>query len=294
MARGNNRERIAHDERDVASFLTSLRATCLRYSWRVYGWCLMPNHYHLVLETTESTLSFGLRRHNSTYAQWFNKRHQRVGHVFQGRFKALVVADDQYLHTVLRYVELNPWRAGLVKHPVEWPWSSIHVSLGAAPVPPWSAVREIWGRFGTTKSEGIARYRDFLLEGMHTAAEVLPVSHSLVIGDDRAAAEVHARVRDSESSAEVPHEQRVLSPSLDALFFRHRDVDEGIKEAYASGFSLRAIATYLGVHYSTVSVIARRKTPRRRPSTIAVKAVTARASAVTAAELQCFAEFGDA
>ncbi|MGQ0640971.1 MAG: transposase [Gemmatimonadaceae bacterium] len=291
VARGNNRESIARDERDVAAFLASLGATCARYAWRVYCWCIMPNHYHLVLETTAATLSVGMRRHNSTYAQLFNKRYERVGHVFQGRFKALVVADETYLRTVLRYVELNPWRAALVRHPVEWPWSSIHLSFGYAPAPSWSAVREIWGLFGATENEGMARYREFLLDGMQSPPESLPVSHALVIGDDHAAVELQARVRHSQMSAEVPREQRYLAPSIDALFFQHNDVDEAIGDAYARGFSLRAIASYLGLHYSTVSKIARRKTPRKRASITALRGATARANAVTAAELQCFAEF---
>ena len=266
MARGNNRETIAHDHRDVASFLASLQLTCARYAWRVYSWCVMPNHYHLVVETSRATLSTGMRRHNSTYAQLFNKRHNRVGHVFQGRYKALVVADERYLLTVMRYVELNPWRAALADHPSAWAWSSIHVSLGSRPVPRWSAVRDLWRRFGTTEADGVARYRDFLLDGMQTTVEDLPVAHSLVIGDDEDFAQAQARARHTQMSAEVPRDQQSSAVPLEAVFFRQQDVDEAIKDAYASGYSLRAIAQHLGVHYTTVSVIARRKTPRKRGS----------------------------
>lgn len=275
MARGNNREPIVHDERDVVSFLGNLEATCERYAWRVFGWCIMPNHYHLVLETARETLSYGMRRLNSVYAQQFNQRHNRVGHFFQGRFRAFVVGNEDYLLTLLRYVELNPWRAALVQHPTDWPWSSIHVSLGRDPAPPWSAVREVWARFGTTAGVSIKRYREFLFDGMHTPAEVLPMHHSLVIGDAEAAAGVEALAGRTRVSPEIPHGQRVTSAALPAIFAREADVDAAIKDAYVAGFPLRAIAAYLGVHYSTVSVIARRTTPRKRGSIVALRAVNA-------------------
>lgn len=273
MARGNNREPIVHDKRDVVSFLANLEATCERYAWRVFGWCVMPNHYHLVLETARETLSYGMRRLNSAYAQQFNRRHNRVGHVFQGRFKAFVVGNENYLLTLLRYVELNPWRAALVQHPSDWPWSSIHVSLGRDPVPYWSAAGEVWARFGTTASESIKRYREFLFDAMHRPAEALPVHHSLVIGDAEDAADVQARAIRTRVSPEIPRGQQVSSPSLPAFFARENDVDMAIKNAYASGVPLRVIAAYLGVHYSTVSVIARRTTPRKRGSAVALRAV---------------------
>lgn len=272
MARGNNRERIFHDDRDVAAFIESLEATCERYAWRVFGWCLMPNHYHLVLETLRPTLSHGMRRHNGLYAQQFNQRYNRVGHVFQGRFKALVVAREQYLLSLLRYVELNPCRAELAPHPTDWPWSSVHVSLGSAPPPCWSAVREVWARFGATEHEGIARYREFLLDGMHAPVEALPTHRSLIIGNADFLAEVDARANLKRVSAEIPSSQRATRPSLTAIFAQHGDVDAAIKDAYAAGFTLRDIANYLGVHYSTVSLIARRNAPRKRGSVVAVRA----------------------
>jgi hypothetical protein len=238
----------------------------------VFGWCIMPNHYHLVLETARETLSYGMRRLNSVYAQQFNLRHSRSGHVFQGRFKAFVVGNEEYLLTLLRYVELNPWRAALVQHPSDWSWSSIHVSLGRDPAPPWSAVRDVWARFGTTAPESIKRYREFLFDGMRMPAEVPPVHHSLVIGDANAAAEVQALAVRTRVSPEIPRGQRELSPSLPEIFARETDVDLAIKNAYAAGVPLRAIAAYLGVHYSTVSVIARRTAPRKRGSVVAVRA----------------------
>jgi REP element-mobilizing transposase RayT len=273
MARGNNRERIVHDDRDAVAFLDSLGATCQRYDWRLFAWCIMPNHYHLVLETVAATLSRGMRRHNSTYAQHFNTRHSRVGHVFQGRFKSLIVAKEQYLLTVLRYVELNPWRAGLVQHPEEWPWSSARISLGILPPPGCCAVQEVWQRFGAPGRESTSRYRVFLYEGMREPATTIPVHSALVIGEEDYAAEVLAR-RGAVSSREVPRRALSERSSLAAIFESARDTDAAIKDAYNAGFTLRAIAAYLGAHYSTVSAIARRTTPRKRGSVIALRAST--------------------
>ncbi len=273
-ARGNNRQLIVLNERDVATFLNNLEATCERYAWRVFGWCIMPNHYHLVLQTARETLSAGMRRLNSMYAQQFNRRYQRVGHVFQGRFKAFVVADERYLFTVLRYVELNPCRAALVQDPIDWPWSSVRISLGLAPVPRWSAASEIWARFGSIESASIARYREFLLDGLGNLAASPPVQRSLVIGDEAAASDVYARARHARISSEIPRLQRTAPMSLDAIFAREPDADMAIKHAYAVGFTLRAIGEYLGVHCSTVSTIARRTTPRKRGSSVALRAIS--------------------
>lgn len=269
MSRGNNREPIVHNERDAGAFLESLGSTCSRYAWRVFAWCVMPNHYHLVLETQRPTLSAGMRRHNGIFAQQFNRRHGRSGHVFQGRFKAFIVAQEQYLLTVLRYVELNPWRSGLVQHPEEWPWSSARVSLGISSPPAWSAVREVWARFGTNEAVSAARYRAFLVDGMRATKAATLVRSGVFIGENQVS-QFHAS---SSAPADVPKRERIELPTLDSILAAAPDTDAAIKAAYRAGFSLRAIANYIGVHYSTVSRIARRTTPRKRGSLTAPRAV---------------------
>ena len=272
MARGNNREPIVHDENDVAFFMASLGVTCARYAWRVYAWCIMPNHYHLVIATLRATLSLGMRRHNSTYAQWFNQRHGRVGHVFQGRFKAKLVQRERYLLALMRYVELNPWRAALVAHPVDWDWSSIHCSLGRCLLPPWSCAPEIWAQFGRTTKTGIVGYREYLLNGMEfPRADFSFEDNSAVLGDAAFQADHTARVSRYRVSQEIPAYQNA-APSLPAIFSQHNDVDAAIKLAYYSGHRLREIAGHLGVHYSTISRIARRDAARERGSAIALAA----------------------
>lgn len=269
MSRGNNREPIIHNEDDVVAFFESLESTCHRYAWRVFAWCVMPNHYHLVIETQRPTLSAGMRRHNSCFAQQFNKRHGRIGHVFQGRFKAFIIAQEQYLLTVLRYVELNPCRSGLVQHPEEWPWSSARVSLGITSPPAWSAVREMWSRFGTNPAVSALRYRAFLVDGMRDAKAASLNHRGVLIGENNHLSQFHAG---RSASAEVPKRERIELPTLNSIFAAAPDTDGAIKAAYGAGFTLRAISNHIGVHYSTISLIARRTTPRKRGSFTASRA----------------------
>lgn len=135
MARGNARMVLFRDAVDHARFLDLLDETVQRWTLRCWAFCLMPNHYHLVLQTDGDHLSRAMQHLNGVYAQWWNRRHARVGHVTQGRFKAQVVQHHRYLVAVCRYVLLNPVRAGLIDDPSLWPWSSCAATLGLAEPP---------------------------------------------------------------------------------------------------------------------------------------------------------------
>ena len=129
-SRGNAREPIYLDDYDRHSFLQSLADTCDRHGWLCHAYCLMTNHYHLLIETQKPTLSKGMKLINGSYTQSFNNRHQRVGHVFQGRFKAILVESNTYLLELARYIVLNPVRARMVHSTGEWPWSSYRATAG--------------------------------------------------------------------------------------------------------------------------------------------------------------------
>ena len=116
-ARGNARQDIYLDARDSRRFLGLLGEVCSRYAWRCFAYCLMTNHYHLVVETAHPNLAAGMRQLNGRYSQAFNHHHQREGHLFQGRYKAILVEREAYLLEVCRYVVLNPVRAGLARAP---------------------------------------------------------------------------------------------------------------------------------------------------------------------------------
>ena len=131
-SRGNARQDIALDDEDRAAFLAVLAEARERFAWLVHAYCLMGNHYHLMVETPEANLSRGMRQLIGVYTQRFNRRHGRVGHLFQGRYKAILVERESYLLELCRYVVLNPVRAGLVARVEDWRWSSYAETAGRA------------------------------------------------------------------------------------------------------------------------------------------------------------------
>ncbi len=137
-SRGNGRQRIFLDDQENRKFLELLGKTIEHFHWACHAFCLMVNHYHLLIETPEANLSKGMHHLNASFCQAHNKRHDTVGHLFQGRFKSIVVDRESYLLELARYVVLNPVRAGMVARPEEWPWSSYRATAGL-PVSPAGA-----------------------------------------------------------------------------------------------------------------------------------------------------------
>jgi len=129
-SRGNERKSIFRDDADRKLFLKTLSQVTDRFNWVCHAYYLMNNHYHLVIETPDGNLSKGMRELNGVYTQAFNRRHHRVGHLFQGRFKGILVQKESHFLEVCRYVVLNPVRAKAVKHPREWAWSSYRATGG--------------------------------------------------------------------------------------------------------------------------------------------------------------------
>ena len=121
-SRGDRQEIIYEDDDDRKTFLSILGEVVKRWNWLCYVYCLMSNHYHLLIETPDGNLGKGMRQLNGVYTQRSNRRHERVGHLFQGRYKAILVDGDAYLLELSRYVVLNPVRAGIVEAPEEWHW----------------------------------------------------------------------------------------------------------------------------------------------------------------------------
>jgi len=133
-ARGDRREPIHEDDADRSAFLDIFGTVVEDFNWVAHAYCLMGNHYHLLVETPDANLANGMRQLNGTYTQWSNRTHHRVGHLFQGRYKAIVVDKDAYLLEVYRYIVLNPVRAKMVKSVADWPWSSHRAVMGTQEV----------------------------------------------------------------------------------------------------------------------------------------------------------------
>lgn len=132
MARGNNRQRVFLRPSDYEAFLKALQTTRERYPFFLYAYVFMPNHFHLLVEVGEVPTSRIMQALLTSYARWFNRAHRRRGHVFQGRYKAVVCDRDSYLLELVRYIHLNPVRAGLVRNPGAWKWSGHNEYMGTA------------------------------------------------------------------------------------------------------------------------------------------------------------------
>lgn len=169
--RGNQRHEIFRTDEDRELFIGVLGRTATLFRWRLLAWVLMGNHYHLLLETPEPTLSRGMRDLNGIYTQAFNRRHKRVGHVLQGRFKAILVERESHLLELCRYVVLNPVRAKLASGAAQWRWSSFRATAGMEPVPGWLDAEGVLELFGRRGRQGMLRYRQFVREGRRSGYE---------------------------------------------------------------------------------------------------------------------------
>lgn len=250
-SRGNARQKIHSDDQDRAQFLVTLARVVDRYAWRCHAYCLMPNHYHLLIETPKPTLSLGMRQLNGLYTQVYNRRHGRVGHLFQGRFKAILVEKDAYGLELCRYIVLNPVRAKLVRHPGQWRWDSYRATAGRGQLPAYLTVAWILDQFGSRLKQAQERYRRFVAEGQGATSPWEELEGQIYLGND-------AFIRKHQPGRvirEVPRRQtQAHRPALAALFQGARDRDRRILLAYRRyGYRLAEIAAYLGVHYATVS-----------------------------------------
>jgi len=146
-SRGNRRATIFFDDADYATFLRHFESVVERFEWMCHGFCLMPNHYHLLLETPEPNLARGMHVLNLAYARHLNWRYARSGHVFQGPYRSSLVRREPHLIELCRYIALNPVRAGLVAHPADWRWTSYRATAGLEPAPPYLTTARVLGFF---------------------------------------------------------------------------------------------------------------------------------------------------
>jgi REP element-mobilizing transposase RayT len=256
-SRGDGQEAIYRDDTDRALCLVVLANTVERYHWTVHAWCLMGNHYHLLIETPDSNLAQGMRHFNGVYTQRFNRRHGRVGHVFQGRYKAILVQKDSYLLELARYIVLNPVRAGMVRTPKDWPWSSYRATAGQTTAPAWLQTDWLLSTFGRRTSHAQARYRGFVAAGKHQPSPWGQLKNQIYLGSEAFVDKMQRRLTPDKDLSEVPAAQRRrAAKTLDHYARQHRDRDKAIQSAYASGgYGLKAIGEHFGLHYSRVSRI---------------------------------------
>lgn len=253
-ARGDRREAIYVDDTDRQRWLTLLGEVCERFNWRCHAYCQMTNHYHVVVETPEGNLSRGMRQLNGVYTQQTNRRHDHVGHVFQGRYKAILVEKDSYLLELARYVVLNPVRAGMTAEAGDWPWSSYRATIGEASAPKWLETDWLVGQFGGRQSSAVRGYIDFVRAGVGAECLWKQVNGQIFLGSDAFAEEMKRQLPKDRDLREVPRAQRRPGAQPLSHYASLGDWRRAMAEAYASGdYTMRDIADYFGVHYATVS-----------------------------------------
>lgn len=220
MSRGNERRRIVRDEADFRRRIDWLRRTVETCGWRVHAFVVMPNHEHLLLQTPRPNLSVGMQFLNGNYTGYFNRRHQRVGHLFQGRFKAQLVEQEGYLLEVSRYVHLNPVRAKLVELPQQWPFSSFAGYYQASRALAWVDYRAVLGEFARQEAAARRAYRRFVRAGVDQppSSPWKKAIGGLILGSEAFVARIRKSLDNRSEDASLPELGRLRErPSLDRI-----------------------------------------------------------------------------
>ncbi|MCP4287026.1 MAG: addiction module toxin RelE [Gammaproteobacteria bacterium] len=256
-SRGDRRDDIYRDDEDRQIWLELFAQVCSRFNWRCHTWCQMDNHYHILVETAEGNLSLGMRQLNGVYTQKSNRRHGLIGHVFQGRYKAILVQKDAYLLELSRYVVLNPVRARMVNDVHEWQWSSYNVMADEQTPPEWLETDWLLACFGKRRSRCIAKYKDFVRAGVGLPPVWENMKHQMYLGDDGFIERIRKKhdISNKEALKEVTRlQRRSLAKPLQWYRENIANPKEAMAEAFATGgYSMKEIGDCFEVHYSTVS-----------------------------------------
>jgi putative transposase len=262
--RGNRKQDIFLDDDDRLAFLSELQIAIKHHNWLCHAYCLMGNHYHLLIETLEANLSDGMRDLNKDYAQGFNRRHDTVGHLLQGRFKSHIIERETYLLNVARYVVLNPVRAGMINDPADWQWSSYRATVGFSQKEDLLTTDWILGHFSENRIQAQNQYVDFVKAGIGLPSPFNDATHRSILGSPQFVHEMYEQADDVTYIKEIPREERLLArPSLTMIFREVRTRKERDKEIVFArvgcGYSVAEIARHLKLSNALVSEISREK-----------------------------------
>jgi REP element-mobilizing transposase RayT len=269
-ARGNEQKDVFKSQRDREQFLSYLESSVLRYGAVIHAYCLMSNHYHLLLETPSGNLSKIMQHINGAYTNYFNVKRKRSGHLFQGRYKAILIDADEYAKELSRYIHLNPVRAGMVSRPAEYRWSSYSEYVGERKSPDWLTTGLVLGYFGTGK-KGFNSYRKFVEELIEQEYEN-PLNCTVaatILGSEEFVQEITTRHIDGkEKDRDLPALKKLATrPSLDRIIQTvQRIIDNEKLSGKAciyfyhkfSGARLKEIGSCFGIGESAVSQASRR------------------------------------
>jgi len=258
MSRGNARQNIFYNSKDYKLFLDILVDVADRYNWQCYGYCLMPNHYHLLLETPNANLSRGMRQLNGVFTQKINIAHRKVGHVLQGRYKAVIIEKQNYLGEVVRYIALNPVRAHLVGSPEMWPRSSYAGSIGGESIFDDGLVL---GLFDINRNKAKEELKKFVHAKIENQDIIQKIKTAVVLGSLEFVDSIKKySIQSGKTVKEIKNKDRFFSrPTLEMIFSEVNNKQERntqiVKANVDFGYAITEIADYIDLHYSVVSRI---------------------------------------
>jgi REP element-mobilizing transposase RayT len=255
ISRGNERGPIFLDESDRTDFLSYLGIAVRKEAFLLHAYCLMGNHYHLLLETPEGKLSRGMHWLNGQYAQRFNARHERCGHLFEGRFKAVIIEKESHLLELQRYIVLNPVRACFVERPELWKWSNYRATCGQASRPTWLEVSWTLRQFGEPAAEARRAYIEFVEAAIGMSSVARRARNEFYLGGNEFLKEIAALIGSRSCDEEIPAVQRTpialdLS-TIEALVAHEWNVSPGELRRFRGG-PAKIAAIYLARKLTTL------------------------------------------
>jgi putative transposase len=255
--RGNEKKYIFLSDHDRNQFLHVLHFVLQKFNIVCHAYCLMNNHFHLLLETPDANLSLGMHSLNTIYTQRFNRIHDRVGHLFQGRYKSFLIEKEGYLKEITRYVVLNPVRASIVDHPKDWKWSSFNETVGLQKAHQILTTDLLLSLFGNKRKESQFRYERFVLDGIHANNPLENVREAGILGSQQYIDELSLKYPETfEGIQNRKCDKLAGRPSLEIIFLNAKNKirrNEMIQFAYKyCGYSQPEIAKALDVSKSTI------------------------------------------
>ncbi|MBI5748394.1 MAG: transposase [Nitrospinae bacterium] len=259
-SRGNERRKIFRDDTDKITFLNILKDYHDRFGILIHSYILMDNHYHLILETPKGNLLKVMHGINSKYTVYFNKRHKRSGHLFQGRYKAIIVDKDAYLIPLSRYVHLNPARAKIVERPEHYKWSSYNGYIGKRKEDNWVEYSWVLSKFAQNKKKAWQKYKEYTEEGLGLKIEspFKDLLGQVVLGEDEFREKIMGRLEGKQISQEIVERKRfekrassedIVKEVAKTFAVEDKDIrDRGRRENIA-----RSVAIYIMQRYSGIS-----------------------------------------
>jgi REP element-mobilizing transposase RayT len=262
ISRGNGGMTIFHNDKDRLKFLSFMLRVYEKYNWICHAYCLMGNHYHQLLETSEGNLIDGMKQLNQFYSQFFNWKHGRKGSVLQGRYKALLVEKESQFLENARYIVNNPVNTGLVDHPSKWPWSSFSATRGLEKGPPFLQPEYLLKHFAASRTKAQQKYEAFVLAGVGQESPLKLAKKQIFLGSDEFISEMMRFLDGHDELNNVPKIQKFADrPNLKTIFHGVPSISKTVRNNLilnahdVLAYTQKEIAKFLGLYPGYVSRI---------------------------------------